>query len=297
MALISAFSFGLFACSSSRPALPTFDEDHFLGSLTSDRTFGHFSDASSFSFDGFGNIYVADNAAQGIYKFSPDGDSLRAVFGTGSAHGQFDSPSDIDALLTNSVVVADKNNDRIEIYSHDLIYQATIEGHKPGSAISFGYPENVRCGSTGYYYIIDGENHRLLSVNPAAGTMQVIGGSNSTPGIDLRPVSIAVDAGEYVATADANFGRLLVFNNSYLPVNQWRYRYANQTRLTATDDEIISFDANSNVIRTFASHDLAYHGSYQLPPSIVNPVMAAKAGGKFYILSKDRIVVCSIRVQ
>jgi hypothetical protein len=291
------FSLLIIGCSSSKTSLPTFDQDNFIGSLSVLRTIGHFSNATSFSFDGFGNIYVTDDAAQGVYKFSPQGDSLRSVTGTGTSHGQFDGPSDIDAGLTNAVAIADKNNHRIEIYSHDLIWQATLDGHKQGSAIIFGYPGGVRAASSGYYYIVDGENHRLISANPAAGTMQVVGGNGVTPGIDLRPTSIAVDASEYITASDANFGRLLTFNNSYSVVNQWRYRYANETRLTSNADEIISFDANSNVIRSFASHDLAYHGSYQLPEQITKPVVAARQNGRIFILAKDKIYECSIHAQ
>ena len=67
------------------------------------------------SIDAFGNIYVADRGAPGIFKFNLHGDSIHAVIGFGEEHDQFDGLCDVDASLTNSVAVADRNNNRIEI--------------------------------------------------------------------------------------------------------------------------------------------------------------------------------------
>ena len=277
-----------------RVSFPVFERDYYIGILEVDRVFGNFQNAQSLSFDGFGDVYIADADAPGIYKFTRKGDSLRSVIGVGSSHGQFDSPSDIDALLTNSIAVADKNNHRIEIYSRDLIWQASIGGHLLGSKIQFGSPMAVRAASSGYFYLIDGENRRLIGVNPTTGIQQPINTNGSTLGLDLRPQSIAIDAGEYVNVADANFRAIINFNNALSPIKQIRFSPANEARLTTSEDNLIVFDSRSNTIRLFNFRDLSYLGSYSLPKEARNAVMVTLHNDLFYVLCKDRVVVCSI---
>src|SRR5205085_2922639 len=98
--------------------------------------------------------------------FTSSGDSLRGVAGFGSEHNQFDDPRDVDASLTNSVAVADRNNHRIEIYSKDLIWQTTISGHQTGSRFQFGYPSAVKVSSVGNYIVLDEENKRAVILWP-----------------------------------------------------------------------------------------------------------------------------------
>ena len=176
-----------------RVSFPVFERDYYIGILEVDRVFGNFQNAQSLSFDGFGDVYIADADAPGIYKFTRKGDSLHSVIGVGSSHEQFDSPSDIDALLTNSIAVADKNNHRIEIYSRDLIWQASIGGHQPGSKIQFGSPMAVRAASSGYFYLIDGENRRLIGVNPTTGIQQPINTNGSTLGLQFMLAEMEID--------------------------------------------------------------------------------------------------------
>src|SRR5690348_10413289 len=111
--IVCTFSFGCAASNSSAG----FESDNFIDELKVQYLFGNFINAEAMSIDAFGNIYVADAGAPGIYKFDAQGDSIRGVIGFGREHNQFDGPADIDASLTNSVAVADRNNHRIEIYS------------------------------------------------------------------------------------------------------------------------------------------------------------------------------------
>ena len=284
----------LSSCSLFKPAASNFESDKYIGSLSVDRTFGHFKNAQAISIDGFGDVYVVDADAPGVYKFSATGDSIRAAIGSGSKHGEFDLPVEIDASLTNSVAIADRNNHRIEIYSRDLIWQASIEGHLPGSEIKFGFPSCVRAGSSGYYYVIDNEGTRLLAINPSRGTQQIITTSSNAGGAILNPQSVVIDPSEYLTVADVTSHSLLEFNNAFTVTKQFGYPSVSEIRLSSSSDDMIVSNQRLNTIRLFDVHGLNYRGSYSLPSEAAKPIMVAASGTSFYILTKEKVIVCSI---
>jgi len=284
----------LSSCSLFKPAASNFESDKYIGSLTAGRSFGHFKNAQAISIDGFGDIYVVDADAPGVYKFSASGDSIRSAIGSGSKHGEFDLPVEIDASLTNSVAIADRNNHRIEIYSRDLIWQTSIEGHLPGSEIKFGFPSSVRAGSSGYYYVIDNEGTRLLAINPSRGTQQIITTSGTAGGVLLNPQSVVIDPSEYLTVADNTTHSLLEFNNAFAITKQFGYPSVSEIRLSSSGDDMIVTNPSLNMIRVFDSHGLHYRGSYSLPVEVTKPIMAIAAGSVFYILTKENVIVCSI---
>jgi hypothetical protein len=293
----SLFIFNLLffcGCSLFKPAASSFESDTYIGSLTADRSFGHFKNAQAISIDGLGDIYVVDADAPGVYKFSAAGDSIRSAIGVGSKHGEFDLPVDIDASLTNSIAIADRNNHRIELYSRDLIWQATIEGHLPGSEIKFGFPASVRAGSSGYYYVIDNEATRLLAINPSRGTQQTITTSNIAGSTTINPQSVVIDPSEYITVADVTSHSLLQFNNAFAVAKQFGYPSVSEIRLSSSGDDLFVTNPALNTIRVFDSHSLSYRGSYSLPPQAAKPVMVISTDTIFYVLTKENVIVCSI---
>jgi hypothetical protein len=283
----------LSSCVTTHSLSPVFEKDIFIGSLIAQMQFGNFIDAQAMSIDAFGNIYVVDRGAPGVFKFNLHGDSIRAVIGFGKEHDQFDGPVDVDASLTNSVAVADRNNHRVEIYSKDLIWQTGIDGHAAGSKIQFGYPLTVRAAAAGNYFIIDGENKRALSIQPANGSQQVITISGTESGAEMNPVSLALNENEFVTIADANSRSLIVFNNAYLPQARVRYLHAHESKLASSENTIYAFEAGGNTIRVFDVVNLGYLGSLALPKEANHVVAFCVYKGDCYILTKEKIVVCS----
>ncbi len=293
-ALVFSSAIFLSSCVSTHWSQPVFEKDIYIGALAPQTQFGNFIDAQAISIDAFGNIYVADAGAPGIYKFDPHGDSIRAVIALGKQHDQFDGPSDIDASLTNSVAVADRNNHRIEIYSKDLIWQASIPGHETGSKIQFGYPIAVRSAPAGNIFIIDGENKRALSIQPENGSQQVITLSGTESGIEMNPVSLTLGGNEFAAIDDAVSRSLIIFNNAYLPQAKVRFLPADKAKLSSSENMIYALDPNENVIRIFDAAGLGYKGSLAIPSGVNHAVACFVYKGKYYILTKERIVVCSM---
>jgi len=288
----SAFVF-LSSCVTTHSSSGVFDRDLFIGTIIAEKQFGNFIDAQAMSVDAFGNIYVVDRSAPGVFKFDQHGDSIRAVVAFGKEHDQFDGPVDIDASLTNAVAVADRNNHRIEIYSKDLIWQASISGHEAGSKIRFGYPLEVHAGQAGNYFIIDGENKRALSLQPSSGSQQVITTSGSESGAGMNPVSLAIGDNEFVTIADANSRSLVVFNNAYLPQAGARYPDAGGSKLSSSENFLYAFDPAAGAIRIFDAASLNYRGSLALPREANHPVAFYVHKGDCYILTKEKVIVCS----
>jgi peptidylglycine monooxygenase len=77
-----------------------------------------FSHPSSIAFGPDGSIYVADGyAAHHVHRFSPNGDWLGAWGKRGRDVGQLSTPHGVWVLNDNRVLVADRENDRVQVFS------------------------------------------------------------------------------------------------------------------------------------------------------------------------------------
>jgi hypothetical protein len=181
------------------------------------QTFGRFQDAVAISTDQFGNTYVVDRGGPAVIKYNERGDSLGVISGFGREQYQFDMPSDIDARLTNSILIADHNNHRIERYTRDFAYSATIERRQGDlEQLRFGYPTQVAADDAGNFYLLDGENKRVLRVNSNMRLERIIGAytSGSSPtGTLINPTKLAVDGSENLIVYDESSRALIVYDN------------------------------------------------------------------------------------
>lgn len=179
--------------------------------------FGRFQDAVALSTDQFGNTYVLDRGAPSVIKYSDRGDSLGVISGFGREQYQFDMPSDIDARLTNSILIADQNNHRIERYTKDFAYSATLQRRQNDQEqLRFGYPSQIASDDAGSFYMIDGENKRVLRVGPGMRVERIVGAytnATSTHGVLVNPTKIAVDGYENLVVYDDASRALVAYDN------------------------------------------------------------------------------------
>jgi hypothetical protein len=306
IACVFSFIFSSCASSNSSSGIIT---DKFLGDLQIKKEFGNFINAQAMSIDAFGNIYVVDAGAPGVYKFNSNGDSIRGVIGFGKEHNQFDDPRDVDASLTNSIAIADRNNHRIEIYSKDLIWQSTITGHESGAKIQFGYPSTIRLSSAGNYYLIDGENKRALRIQPENNSQKIITTSGTESGAEMSPLDLAVSDNEYITIVDRNSSSLITFNNALLAQKRIMYNGIQNIKLLSANNLLYVMDKNENVIRIVEAFtmnrlddiscyliinaSLAYIGSYKLPHFANQFTAFSVYKDAYYLLTKEKVIVCS----
>ncbi len=89
---------------------------------------GQFNRETDVAWDEHDNIYVADGYTNSrIVKIGPDGTWLKWLGTHGSGQDQFNIPHSI-AYADGKVYVADRQNNRIQVYDTDLNYQKTITG-------------------------------------------------------------------------------------------------------------------------------------------------------------------------
>jgi peptidylglycine monooxygenase len=105
-----------------------------------------------------GDIYVADGYGNSlVHRFSADGKHLGSWGGAGAAPGQFTTPHGIWVDTRNRVLVADRENNRVQIFSP--------EGDVHGEWTDLYHPMDIYVDSAGIVYVTD-QIPRLTMLTP-----------------------------------------------------------------------------------------------------------------------------------
>jgi hypothetical protein len=202
------------------------------------------SSATALDVDRFGAIYVL--SANKLLKLDSTGDSVRAVSGRGADHYQFDDAVDLDTRLPNTVLIADRLNHRIEIYSRDLAYISTIYTRDNSDPIRrFGYPRSVAADKAGNVFVLDGEGQRVLKFHADRTYERTFGGYGeaSRPEAMLsEPIALAIDAEDRVTVLDRAGRSLVIFDNFGTPITR-RDLEAQCSRLASIHDTLFALSA------------------------------------------------------
>ena len=128
---------------------------------------GSFNRPTDIAWDQQGNSYVSDGYGNSrVVKIAKDGTWVKAVGTHGGGDGQFMTPHGIAVDQANNVViVADRNNNRIQVYDYNLNFKKYIKG--------IGAPWSVQVtpkyiysgdGGTGKIYRLDKQSGNVLGV-------------------------------------------------------------------------------------------------------------------------------------
>jgi hypothetical protein len=117
---------------------------------------GSFNRETDVTWDSQDNIYVSDGYGNSrLAKMRKDGTWVKAVGTHGSGPNQFSTPHGITSDAQGNIYVADRGNNRIQVYDTDLNFKKTITG--------MGAPWSV-CTTPGprqYLYSGDGGNGKI----------------------------------------------------------------------------------------------------------------------------------------
>lgn len=160
---------------------------------------------SGLAVDEAGAMYMANPAHDQVSKFSPTG-KLRAQWGTaGLGGGQFHDPTDVAVAPRGRVLVADSDNDRLQVFSRNgrLIRVTKV----------VGYPQSLTVDRSGHIFVADDVRHEVTEWSPTGAFLRALAG-NSTGVRWRRPVALAVNRSGDLYVADAGSNRVIELSRS-----------------------------------------------------------------------------------
>jgi DNA-binding beta-propeller fold protein YncE len=175
-------------------------------------SFGNFSMAKGVAVAPSGLVYIADTGDNKVKVYSPSGDSLREIGGSGWGDLEFDQPYDIAVGAGLNFYVADYGNHRIQRFDKDLNYISTLytrDSDDPSQR--FGYPTSVAVSRLGDLFLLDNENIRVVKVNTFSTIERTFGGIEAGKGRLRNPRKVRVTNQDLVCVLDVQ--RIVIFDN------------------------------------------------------------------------------------
>jgi streptogramin lyase len=184
---------------------------------------GEFNYPSDISVDSNGKLYVADLSNHRIQVFKPDGTHDFNIGKndntSGTGDGEFYQPTGIAVDSNGKIYVADKSNNRIQVFNSDGTHDFNIGKNDNTSGTGdgeFNQPYGVAVDSNGKIYVTDKGNNRV-QVFDTDGTHDFnIGKNDNTSGTGDGefdgPFGIEVDNNGKIYVVEYNNNRVQVFN-------------------------------------------------------------------------------------
>lgn len=249
---------------------------------------GYFQAASSISINQPGFIFISDAGSNEIIKLDTLGNVIKVIGGYGWSASSFDYPVDIFANTLN-VYVADRNNDRIQIFDKDLNYLFEISSNKYSDQRSqFRYPATISVNSQGDLFLLDSDNTRILKYNFRGDFLTEIGGYESSSYIITEPKSFTINNFNQIYVIDSQnlivydqFGTLITrkaLDHPYKKINS----FLNIITLTSNEriETMINGITNSTLeIKSFMP---------ELKEKIIDSVIL---NNKMYLLTEKTILI------
>lgn len=173
---------------------------------------------------GDGSFYITEAEGNRLLKFSAGGNMLWSA-GRAGVDGGWDGENDLlnnpsgVAVRAGNVYVADRYNDRIQVFSTEGGYVRTlgVPGEEGDDNAHFRNPLGVSVGPDGALYVADTDNHRIQVFDAALNyraTLGVSGVQGSDNARFTRPQDVVVDSDGTIYVADGLDGsnRIQVFN-------------------------------------------------------------------------------------
>lgn len=265
----------------------------FAQSFNFIKEFGNFKESSALSVTQGYNIYVSDTDKNEIYKFDNSGRQISSIGGYGWDIEAFDEPIDIFATPLN-IYVADKNNNRIQIFDRELNFLSLFKTHEnEAQEFSFSYPTCAAISTNGDLLILDSDNSRILKYDLNGNYLQQIGN---------------YDAGSYKLNDPVKFsisrdGRIFVLDGNEIFIFDQFGTGISKIRISEDVNNISIYDFNLTLtsdkkIFTIDLRNVA-NGFVEFNPAEItdNEIITDSAffNDKLFILTSKRILEYSVK--
>jgi sugar lactone lactonase YvrE len=147
-----------------------------------------FNRPTNVAFDRRGNVYVGDGYVNSrVVKYSPDGKYLLHWGKPGSGDGEFKLVHDVTLDAQDTVYVADRGNERIQIFDSS--------GRFAGKWGDIGVPWGIAYDRwRKVIWMCDGDNGRLVRLSMKGEILGALGSNGSAPGQFSQAHYLDVDA-------------------------------------------------------------------------------------------------------
>lgn len=154
-----------------------------------------FDRPAAVAFDSAGNVYVADGYRNTrVVKYTSSGDYIRHWGGAGDGEGEFNLVHGVTVDGDDRVIVADRGNNRIQVFDVDGKYLETWDGFGTPWALTWDREENV-------IWVADGNAGRVLKFSMAGKLLGGFGSDGPEPGQlhQVHGIAVGKDGALYVA--------------------------------------------------------------------------------------------------
>lgn len=152
-----------------------------------------------------GDFYVSDGYVNSrVVRFDKDGTYLAQWGRKGKGDGEFDLVHDITLDSRNHLLVAERTNERIQIFD--------LRGALLGKWTNIGSPWSIfYAAREDAVYMADGVNMRVVKLNMKGDVVGTLGSAGKAPGQFDQPHGIAVDSTGAIYVAEVANARVQKF--------------------------------------------------------------------------------------
>jgi DNA-binding beta-propeller fold protein YncE len=193
---------------------------------------GEFNAPAGIGVNSSDQVYVADTGNNRIQIFDTDG-TFAEVWGAGGGDGtsgsgdkEFNGPYGIHFDGNDNIYIADKGNDRIQKYTQDGTYLATIDA---GGTLSS--PTGLAIDSSGIIYVVERDSNRISILDTSTDSSGQITGTwpddlrdppGPYPTFNLYwPHDIVIDGNGYVFFSVRENNLILRYNPADEVIEKW----------------------------------------------------------------------------
>ena len=178
---------------------------------------------------------------------------------SGSANGQFLTPTGIAVDSAGNVYVAEGNGNRVQKFDNNgsFLLKFGVPGDIPGGFVT---ASGVAVDSAGNIYVTDNSTDRVSKFSSTGTFVLTWGGSGSGNGKFLGASGVAVDSAGNVYATDTNNHRVQKFTSAGVYVSQWgssgtgdgQFSGPQGLAIDASDNVYVA-DSGNNRIQKFSS--------------------------------------------
>jgi hypothetical protein len=174
-----------------------------------------FTNAVSITKDQKENIYILDQGANEVLKFSNELVLMKRNGKQGWKNGQFDSPTYIDASSGLDLYISDPRNYRIQRFDLDLIFIAALKTNNPSfrEELQFNTPVSSVVINSNDLYVIDADNNRIVIFPNGTEPVNIFGDYRSGRGELLNPGKIMKDGNNFIYVLDKKAKAVFSYDN------------------------------------------------------------------------------------